>query len=195
MEKHKNIFSVVATIVALSIAYYFLYSLPSYNREKLNLEKERQAEDIRIAQDKAELDKQKKQQEESIRMSELAGEIQNDCIKNVQNSVVFYFDRANTTFSPLFYPYENEAAFNKNERLLTGLGAYQSCITNDPRYTSENTAIKSILIDADIAEVDINNYMVEYRDKTPELCSSYLLTSSAKQKCESLETKQYNFLY
>jgi len=197
MEKNKHFFNLIILIavimVAFSVAYYFLYSLPNYNKEKLKLDQQKQASDIKMAADKAEADQKKQEAEDDTKMSELAKEIQDDCIKNVQSSVVSYFDKSNTTFSPLFYPYENEASFNKNERLLTALDAYQSCIMNDPRYKLDNIAIKSILNDAGIAEVDINNYMVTYRDKTPGLCESFLLSESAVGECNNLKEKKYSF--
>ncbi len=196
MEKNKhflNLLLFAIILVAFSVAYYFLYSLPSYNREKLKLDQQKQAADIKIAADREDAEKRKQEVENDTKMSELAKVIQDDCIKNVQTSVVYYFDKSNTTFSPLFYPYENEASFNKNERLLTALEAYQSCIMNDPRYKFDNTAIKSILNDAGVAQVDINNYLVEYRDKTPGLCESSLLSESAAKKCNTLKEKKYSF--
>lgn len=192
-KKMVNILLAMAILVTASIAYYFLFSLPRFNAEKLDLQKEKQQEDIRIARDEADAKKQKQQAEDSARMLELAKDIQDACIENIQNSVVSYFDKTNTTYSPLFYPYEDEGSFNRNERLLTALDAYQSCITNDPRYDYDNSAIKSILIDAGIAQTDINNYLVRYRDKTEGLCDSYLLSESAKGKCQDMEIMEYDF--
>jgi len=195
MEK-KSLFTLLSVgliMVTLSISYYFLISLPNYNREKLNLEKERQAEDIRVAKDKAEIEQQKLESENNNKSLELAKEVQDDCIKNIKSSVVYYFDKTNTTKSPLFYPYEDEESFNKNERLLTALSAYKSCVTNDPRYDYSNSAIKSILTDAGIAETTINNYMFDYKSKANDLCNSFLLTVSAKSKCEDLERIKYDF--
>lgn len=197
MEKNKlslRLFGFVVLIIAsLSIAYYFLYSLPNYNNQKLNLQREKQEEEIRLQRERAENERVIQDRENSIRETELAKKIQDDCIESTQNSVASYFDKTNATFSPLFYPYEDESSFNRNERLLTSLSTYQSCIYNDPRYDYNNLAIKSILNEAEMAEVSINNFMFEYKEKTPELCESYLLTTSAKQKCELLEKHEYDF--
>ena len=197
MEKNKHYFSLIGLIVLVlgvfSVSYYFLYSLPQYNNQKLKLEQEKQTADIKIAQDKAANEQQKQDEEKNTKMLELAKNIQDDCIKSTQSSVVYYFDNSSVTANPLYYPYENEASFNKNERLITAIEAYRTCLGNDPRNDGTNTAIKSILSDAETAYRLINNDMVSYRDKTEGLCDSYLLTESAKSKCADLTTIKYNF--
>lgn len=204
MDKHKHIYVLIVLasvmLIALSIAYYFLFSLPKFNNDKLKLEEEKQAEDSRITREKVEadqqrelLDQQRQEEEKNAKMSELAKKIQDDCIKSTQDSIVAYFDKTITSASPLYYPYENESAFNKNERLLTSLSAYRDCLRNDPRNSEENSAIQSMLSDSWSAYRAINNYMVAYKEKAPGLCDMYLLTQSAKSQCKDISYIKYDF--
>jgi predicted Holliday junction resolvase-like endonuclease len=197
MEKNKHFFNSIILIaiilISSSVAYYFLYSLPNYNNEKLKLSREKQEDDMRVAKEQSIINQKKQEEEKNVKASELAKNIQDDCVESVKKSVVSYFDKTNTSDSPLFYPYEDEESFNRNDRLLTALGAYQDCLKNDPRNDGINIAIDSILFDAESASRTINNFMVSYRDKTPGLCDSFLLSDSAKSKCSDLVIIKYNF--
>ena len=192
MEKkyHLTLLVLAALIIAFSVGYYFVYSLPNYNEEQLTLQKQKQAADFQIASDRAAADKQQQAAADEQQMLDVAKSIQDDCIKSVQNSIVYYFGRTNVAASPMYYPNENEESFNMDERLLTSLNAYESCLNNDPR-NNGNSAIVSMLNDAASAYKEINNYMVTYRDKTPGLCDSYFLSESAKSKCPDLFKMSY----
>jgi hypothetical protein len=193
MEKkmHLILLTSAALIIAFSIAYYFLYSLPDYNEQRLTLQKQKQAADLQAALDKAAMDKHQQASADEQQMLDVAKNIQDDCIKSVQSGVVYYFGRTNVAESPLFYQNENEESFNMDERLLTSLDAYRSCLNNDPRNDGNNSAIASMLGEANSAYKEINNYMVTYRDNTPGLCDSYLLSEPAKSKCPDLFKMSY----
>src|SRR5680860_506202 len=184
---------VAIILTAFAVAYYFLYSLPKYNNDKLNLQKQKQEEEIRYEREVAAIEAEAREVDSNIKMAKLAKKIQDDCIENTQNSVVSYFDKSNTTFDPLFFPYEDENSFNRNARLLTSLSAYQSCLYNDPRYSSDNLALKSIITEASSAERSINNFLFNYKEKNPDLCDSYMLTDSSKKTCDFLEKQGYDF--
>ena len=100
MEKIKEHFYIIILIFLLlliiSIGYYFLYALPNYNREKLNIEREKQNEELRIKksmqdteEEKQFMEKLEKLQNEN-KLDECLTKAQNNYINNWENSCKSY---------------------------------------------------------------------------------------------------------
>lgn len=188
-KTRNTILIILACLITFFIGYYFLYLLPLYNNEQLSLTKEKQEAELKAEANKIETEKQQQAKAEEENFSNTAKEVQDDCIKGVQDGG-FSFDKTNVAPSPMFYPYEDETSFNKNERLCTALIAYEDCLKQDPRNNSNNNAIQSMIDNAESAHAVINNFMFTYKKKTPGLCDSFLLSSSAKKFCSDLFEEQ-----
>lgn len=83
-EKYRYIILGMVGVVVLSIAYYFLYSLPSYNKERLEIELKKQEfeQEQRLSQESAKAKEiQDQKLAEELRISQL-----DDCLSDAQES-------------------------------------------------------------------------------------------------------------
>lgn len=173
-KKHLWFMSFMAAIAALAVGYYFFYALPNYNNDKLNFEKEKQANEDKISKDELEASKKKDQ-------SETAKNIKNDCIKAAQD-IYFDFKESMINGDPIFYPYETEDAFNKNERIILAISSFQSCFYQDPR-NDKSEAMINISDNATLSYRIIAQHLKDVKKKNPEICNSYLMTQTATKYC------------
>jgi hypothetical protein len=176
-------------VITLCVGYYFVIALPSNNKEKLNFEKQKYEDQIKTAQTEQTNKNNQANADSLINQGNIAKSIQDDCIKKTAQSVSSDFSASTVTDNPLYYPYEDENSFNKNERLITSLSAYLSCITNDPRYVENNKVLHKIEFDGSSASYTISAYMASIKKKNPNICNSYLLSASAKKMCDGISAR------
>lgn len=174
-KKYLWFMSFMVAIAALSVGYYFVYALPNYNKEKLNFEREKQENEDKINRDELEVSKQKEQ-------TETAKNVKDDCIKTAQD-IYFDFKESMINGDPIFYPYETEDAFNKNERIILAISSFQSCFYQDPR-NDKSEIMKNISDNATLSKRIIAQHLKDVKKKNPEICDSFLMTQTASQYCK-----------
>jgi hypothetical protein len=164
-------------MVSGSIAYYFGFFKPNFEQQKydqLQIEK---------ALEKIEEDK-KEEAESAEKQINLATKLRADCLPSGKR-VTPLFDEGTTREHPLFFPYDNIDAINKNERLVVAIGEFVSCMDTDPRYDRDNEAMLDFVVNAISAKIAIADHIEETIANNPTFCDSYILSQSAKQSyCE-----------
>lgn len=156
-------------LVSGAVAYYFIYYLPSVQQQRLDIEKQTQA-----AEDK------KNQEAKDQTERATASAIEADCVHSAQD-VSYLFGANNAQANPLYYPYEDIDSVNKNDRLVTALDAYISCLQSDPRNDQNNATIKDAIFGARMAWSTINQFNQDTIAKYPYWCDGYLISQSTKQ--------------